>query len=149
VYSFESSAAIADTARRNLARTGFGNVVVVDADDVTGTPPVVADRTIATAGFPCVPPSWWRALAHTGALWALARTGPTYARTVDGLRHALVDGITRNGTASADHEFDLIRGMAGVVQLARVLVPSGPPAHGQDRCASAAWLEAHAYPTGC
>lgn len=93
---------------------------------------------------PAISPSLFT--GHSGALWALARTSPTHAMTVDGLRNALVDGLTGGVDRPTEHEFDLIRGMAGVVQLARVLISTSGTR--RNHCRSAGWLVDSADPAG-
>ncbi|QYN33581.1 hypothetical protein K1T35_34580 [Pseudonocardia sp. DSM 110487] len=76
VYSFESSPDIAEAARSNLGRAGCRNVVVINADDITASRPAVADRMIVTAGFPCIPASWWDGIVDGGVVVVPLRQGP-------------------------------------------------------------------------
>lgn len=116
VTTVEIDQDVADQARDNLQRAGFGSVQVVVADGAGGYSPRAAyDRIICTATAWDVPGAWVRQLKPRGLLVTPIQV---HAAQVSAAFHVLGDG-TLYSELNLPCRFVLMRGAWGVPDLVR------------------------------
>ncbi|MBK8135978.1 MAG: methyltransferase domain-containing protein [Chloroflexi bacterium] len=116
VTSIELDVDVANQARDNLQRAGYGSVHVVEADGAAGYSPRAAyDRIICTATAWDVPAAWVRQLKQRGRLVTPIQ--------VHAAQVSAAFEMQRDGTLYSEHNlpcrFVLMRGAAGVPDLVR------------------------------